>query len=657
MRETKINKHKEEVYGTRKKCVLLGLDSVNLDLVERFAKEGYLPNMRLLMEEGIVSETFPAIPTGTAMNWTCIATGASVGTHGIVEMILHLPGTSLSERFQSFTTERCQADYIWNAAERQGKKVILLRYPASWPPTIKKGLQVEGVGNPDWSPFQIGPRLGFSTEKMRERNIKAYGAGPKEISHAYKIEFKKAQEWKNMPSSNSSPLETILKIHPMGGKKAIFYALLIDSKGKGYDRFFLSEEKDVEKSLCCISEGQWSNFLKAEFITSKGKEEGNLRVKLVELSKDAKKFRLYLSQIFPSTGWTYPEELARELTEHIGRPYQLLCDIYSPILGGWIDSKTYLEEMENQMTWLAEAGEHLMKNKDWDMLFAQWHGIDYTDHCYLGGMDPESSAYKKERTTECEEVIRKVYQMADTYLGRLMKVAGEDAVICVVSDHGHMTPRRVFHCNNFLAREGLVAYKENENGNPEVNWSKTKVFSPFGSYIYVNLAGREKGGIVDPKNYERIREKVIDLFRNLKDIETGENIVNMILKKEEAGILGQHGDRVGDIVYTLNPKYNDETAWLLTKELSVIDDPPYESKEGIYPFAGVHHTYLPSSRQNLGSMKAVLLMKGPGIKRGYRRKVPARTIDVAPTMAYLLGIQPPKDTEGSVLHDLVKNTK
>jgi len=638
-----------------KKCVLLGLDSVNLELVERFVKEGYLPHMKLLMEEGAVSETFSAIPTGTAMNWTCIATGATVGTHGIVEMTLHLPGTSLAERFESFNTERCQAEYIWNAAERQGKKVILLRYTASWPPTLKKGLQVEGMGNPDWSPvFQIAPRLGFSTKKLPERNIEAYGAGPKEISRTHQVTFTPAEGWENTPMTHPPALETTLPICPMGGEEKIFHVLIIDSQGEGYDKLFLAENKDVAHALCGISEGEWSNFLKANFITRRGKEEGNFRVKLVELSKDAKNFRLYSSHIFPSTGWTYPEDLAKELTEHIGKPYQLLCDIYSPILGGWIDSNTYLEEMENQMTWLAEAGEYLMKNKDWDLLMAQWHGIDYTDHCYLGGMDPESSAYKEERAAECKEVTRKVYQMGDTYLGRLMEAAGEDTLICVVSDHGHMVPKKVFHCNNFLARQGIVGYKEAENGKIEVDWAKTKAFSPFGSYIYVNLTGREKGGIVDPKDYEKVREEVIDLFQNLKDPETGGNVVNMILRKEEAAFLGQHGDRVGDIVYTLNPRYNDETAWVLTKELPVIDDPPYESEEGIYPFAGVHHTYLPSSRQSVGAMKAVLLMKGPGVKRGYRRRVPARTIDVAPTLACLLGIEPPKDAEGSVLHDMIQ---
>ena len=231
-----------------KRCVLLGLDSMSLDFVDKFVKQGYLPNMKRLMEEGTTSEMFSSIPTGTAMNWTCIATGAHVGTHGIVEMSLHLPGTSLSEKFQSFTTERCQAEYIWNAAEKQGKKVVLLRYTASWPPTIKRGLQVEGVGNPDWNPFQISPRVGFSTKKMKERNIVAYATAPKEISGAYKIEFEGAHGWQNTPPSDSVPLETVLKIEPLGGMVKSFYALVIDSKGSGYDRLLLAERKDAEKN-------------------------------------------------------------------------------------------------------------------------------------------------------------------------------------------------------------------------------------------------------------------------------------------------------------------------------------------------------------------------------------------------------------------------
>jgi len=90
--------------------------------------------------------------------------------------------------------------------------------------------------------------------------------------------------------------------------------------------------------------------------------------------------------------------------------------------------------------------------------------------------------------------------------------------------------------------------------------------------VYVNLKGREKGGTVDSKDYHNTRDKIIELFQNLQDPNTGDNVVNMVLRKEEGEFLGLHGDRVGDIVYTLNTNYNDETAWILTKGLPVIDD-------------------------------------------------------------------------------------
>jgi len=46
------------MYDSTKKGVLLGLDSVNLELVRRFVKEGYLPNMKCFMEEGTMTKLF-----------------------------------------------------------------------------------------------------------------------------------------------------------------------------------------------------------------------------------------------------------------------------------------------------------------------------------------------------------------------------------------------------------------------------------------------------------------------------------------------------------------------------------------------------------------------------------------------------------------------
>ena len=65
------------------------------------------------------------------------------------------------------------------------------------------------------------------------------------------------------------------------------------------------------------------------------------------------------------------------------------------------------------------------------------------------------------------------------------------------------------------------------------------------------------------------------------------------------------------------------------------------------------HGYVPDV-QNLGAavnMRATFLAGGPGIAKG---EVTARTIDLAPTLAYILGIPEPQQSQGRVLTELLK---
>ena len=44
-------------------------------------------------------------------------------------------------------------------------------------------------------------------------------------------------------------------------------------------------------------------------------------------------------------------------------------------------------------------------------------------------------------------------------------------------------------------------------------------------------------------------------------------------------------------------------------------------------------------------------MSGTDVKKGYRRRSPIRTIDVAPTLAFLMGIPYPDTVDGLVFGD------
>ena len=52
-----------------------------------------------------------------------------------------------------------------------------------------------------------------------------------------------------------------------------------------------------------------------------------------------------------------------------------------------------------------------------------------------------------------------------------------------------------------------------------VNWSKTKAFTTIrstGEGVSINLAGREIDGIVDPGDYEKVRDEVMDRLGSLR---------------------------------------------------------------------------------------------------------------------------------------------
>ena len=63
-----------------KRVILVGIDGLQLCQVQRFAKEGALPNFSKLLAMGSAGELLPELPAWTPTNWGTIATGALPGS-------------------------------------------------------------------------------------------------------------------------------------------------------------------------------------------------------------------------------------------------------------------------------------------------------------------------------------------------------------------------------------------------------------------------------------------------------------------------------------------------------------------------------------------------------------------------------------------------
>ena len=601
------------------KAIIIGVDAAIPELVKKFIEEGSLPNIRNLVEQGVWGENcLVPFPTITPPNWTTIATGAYPGTHGITCFTVHHPGEPLDKIYTGFNSKECTAEYLWNAAEKVGKRSILIKWPASWPPTLKDGIQIDGC-HPHECIHEIDVPHLFVTD----------GGYPL----ATPISPVKAEGWEDSTQSKLPPLETQIELGSIKRREIVgrilkdeYYEerlklwVLVTSSNGYYDTVSIFRDKSSEP-IAILHKGEWSDWIKELFNGNNGKREGLFKIKVLDLSENGSKLKLYTTHISPREGYSYPEEIAREITENIG-PFPIEPGWFG-ITRGWFDESTFLEIVDWQNSWYAEAAKYLTGKYNWDILFIQTHCIDFAQHVYLSRAEP-LTASSKEESEYYLNVLRKAYQSVDRMIGAIISNVGKDALTFVVSDHGSVSHIGNVPIAKILQDAGLLFLKEDPiTHRTTIDWSNTKAIPQRSVYIYVNLKGRDPDGIVNQEEYESVRDTIIDALYSYKDPTTGKRPILFALRREDARILGLYGDRIGDIVYAVRPEYGHE-----------------------------HGQQVTTARFGFGSLKGLFIASGPGIKRGVTIARNISLADIAPTISYVLDIPGPMDSEGRILHEI-----
>ena len=156
--------------------------------------------------------------------------------------------------------------------------------------------------------------------------------------------------------------------------------------------------------------------------------------------------------------------------------------------------------------------------------------------------------------------------------------------------------------------------------------TRSKAFPQRTVYIYINLKGRDPGGIVEQADYEKVQQQIIDALYAYVDPVTGKRPVALALSKKDARILGLHGEAVGDVVYAIYPE-----------------------------FGGQHGPQLQTAEWGIGKLRALLAFSGPGIKKGYNLDRTSGLTDVVPTICHMMSWPVPEQTEGNILFQVFEN--
>ena len=181
------------------KIMIIGWDGAVGERVIHWAKQGKLPALQSLLDRGIyAAHCLPPHPTITPPNWTCIATGAWPGTHGITCFNVHNPGDPLLKVHQAFDVRDSQAEFLWDAAARAGKRSVILNWPTSYPAEPQDGICIGGygVGPNDWR-YGVDERVQKLEIDIADEQLFTVDFYPQ----ATTIDLAPAQGWLHVPEA------------------------------------------------------------------------------------------------------------------------------------------------------------------------------------------------------------------------------------------------------------------------------------------------------------------------------------------------------------------------------------------------------------------------------------------------------------------------
>lgn len=309
----------------------------------------------------------------------------------------------------------------------------------------------------------------------------------------------------------------------------------------------------------------------------------------------------------------------------------------------------------------AEVTKHFGEAHGWDALMVVFKLVDNLQHKTWKYLDPRFNGKHPRRAA----MVADCYKELDTALGTLFDYAREKrASVFIVSDHGHGSLEGKVQANLLLKRWGYLHLESpvaqigtrarylwsrmNRRGRGPlghhgqvtqdlaVNFGRTRAcVMHAGEYgfLYLNLKGRQPGGIVEPESYERLRDEIGERFLSVRARHPRDGLISVfsdVFKPEEV-----YGCSRRDNVWLPDLFLKPADGLSVARRIrgrGVVRWLPWRKLEGTHRYEGM------------------FAAAGRGIARGQRAR--AAIVDSTPMILAMLGIRIPDDMEGRVVKEL-----
>ncbi len=199
---------------------------------------------------------------------------------------------------------------------------------------------------------------------------------------------------------------------------------------------------------------------------------------------------------------------------------------------GWqgrTDADALVRDVHDVLDARLRAAFHFLRQERWDFFMTHVMSLDRLQHFLWARQEDGEPTWR--------DAFLDVYRRVDAAIGRLADEVGSDAELVLLSDHGFCSIKQEVQVNRWLEEQGylvLTAQRDPKAFLRNVDVARTRAYSLIPGRIFVNLRGRESGGIVEPgEPYEALRREIAEKLLDLRDPSDGARVVDTVFRREQ----------------------------------------------------------------------------------------------------------------------------
>lgn len=127
------------------RVLIVGLDGATFNFLQPLIQQNKLPFFQHLMREGCSGVLDSDLPVNSAANWASLFSGKNPGKHNIYDYLNYGNGSYQPQLIQH---DDFKADFIWDIANDNNLRVIVLNAPIAAAPEPLNGIMVSGLLTP-----------------------------------------------------------------------------------------------------------------------------------------------------------------------------------------------------------------------------------------------------------------------------------------------------------------------------------------------------------------------------------------------------------------------------------------------------------------------------------------------------------------------------